>query len=86
MAKKLDDLTKKWTEYAAENLVGRKIVACRYLTKEEMEGLGWYERCIVLQLDDGSVIYPSQDDEGNGPGALFGNTKDGDAITCPVLR
>jgi hypothetical protein len=38
-----------------------------------MKGLYWFERGIVLELDDGTSIFPSRDDEGNGPGALFTN-------------
>lgn len=56
---------------------GRKIVGAKVLTAEEMEKEGWdsshgyCEPCTALILDDGSLIYPSQDHEGNGPGALF---------------
>jgi hypothetical protein len=49
-----------------------------------MENLGWYERCVVMILDDGNMIYPSSDDEGNNAGALF--TCDPDQPTLPVLR
>jgi hypothetical protein len=74
----------KWTQYGEKHLVGRKIVAVRYLTRDEAEALGWNERSVVLVLDNGAALYPSADDEGNGPGALFGN--DGDKeITCPVI-
>jgi hypothetical protein len=54
------------------------------MTKEEMEGLGWYNRPVVMVLDDGNIIYPSADDEGNNGGALFTTN---DANPClPVLR
>lgn len=55
----------------------------RYLTEAEKNNLGWYRRSIVLHLDDGNIIYPSQDDEGNDAGALFTNDKDNPTI--PVL-
>jgi hypothetical protein len=29
-----------------------------------------------LVLDDGSIIYPSQDEEGNGPGSFFAMDKE----------
>lgn len=29
----------------------------------------------MIELDDGTLLFPSQDEEGNGPGAIFGNTK-----------
>lgn len=75
-----------WVAHANHHLEGRKIVSCRYLTKEEMEDIGWYHRCVVLQLDDGTVIYPSKDDEGNDAGVLFGQTALRDSVTFPVIR
>jgi hypothetical protein len=75
---------KFWIDVAKKQLLNRKIVDVRYLTIEEMENLGWYERCVVMILDDGNMIYPSQDDEGNGAGALF--TCDPNQPTLPVLR
>jgi len=74
-----------WTNKATENLVGKKIVATRYMTDEEMSSMLWYNKPIILILDDGSLIYPSRDDEGNGAGALFGQDKEGNDITLPVL-
>lgn len=32
---------------------------------------------VALLMEDGTYIYPSQDDEGNGPGALFGRSSKG---------
>jgi hypothetical protein len=78
------DMDKFWTDIAKKQLLNRKIVDVRYLTTEEMENLGWYERSVVMVLDDGNMIYPSQDDEGNGAGALF--TCDSAQPTLPVLR
>jgi len=72
-----------WSNQAAVKLVGRKIVRVGYLSQKEMDGLGWFGASIVLQLDDGSLLYPSQDDEGNGPGALF--TEYEDLPVIPVI-
>ena len=62
-------------------LVGREITAVRSMTDEELADNAWGGRRggapIALELDDGTVLYPSQDPEGNGPGALFGE-QDGD--------
>jgi hypothetical protein len=74
-----------WEKHATKNLVGKKIVMARYMSKEEAENMGWYSRPVVLQLNDGSIIFPSMDDEGNNGGALFGQDKDNNDITCPVL-
>lgn len=76
----MSDVEKKWTEEAKKLLMGRKIVAVRYMSKEEAEDMGWYSRGVVLQLDDGNLVFPSADDEGNNAGALFTNKGD-----LPVL-
>lgn len=75
-----------WTDLAKKNFLGRKITHVRYMSKEEAEDMMWNSRCVVFQLDDGSLIYPSMDDEGNNAGVIFGQTKQGESITCPVLR
>ena len=74
----------RWTRIAEKQLVGRKIVKVRYLSPEETEEMGWYSRPVVIQLDDGNIIYPSADDEGNDGGALF--TNDELDPVLPVLR
>jgi hypothetical protein len=61
-------------------LEGRTIVAVRKMRAAEAKREGWrldtaHGAPPVLVLDDGQTIYPSQDDEGNGPGALFGAYK-----------
>ena len=73
-----------WCDVAKTMLLNRKIVGVRYLLDEEMELLGWDERSIVLILDDGNMIFPSSDDEGNRAGALF--TNDPKHPTLPTLR
>lgn len=64
---------------------GRKIVGVRAIAPEEMESEGWDAlygmACSVLILDDGSLVYPSQDPEGNGPGTLFGKLANGTAVS-----
>ena len=57
------------------NIIGRKIVDVIALSKSIVEEESWGDSpypCIGLLLDDGNIIYQSQDSEGNGPGALFG--------------
>ena len=81
----IKDPEKYWTGLAKKNLVGRKIVSVRYLSDEELETLDWYDKAIVIQLDDGSIIFPSRDDEGNGAGALFGQNEAGESIDLPVI-
>lgn len=78
------DYDKIWGDIAVKQFVGRKIVGARYLSQEEADEMGWYSRPVVLQLDDGNILYPSSDDEGNDGGALFTNDKENDVL--PVLR
>ena len=73
-----------WENVAGEQLLGKKIVKVRYLNKKDIENLGWYESAIAFQLDDGNWIFPSQDDEGNGAGALF-TCNDANPV-LPVIR
>jgi hypothetical protein len=67
------ELWTQWTERAAKELVGRKIVSVRYMSQQEIEASMGGRSGIVLVLDDGTELLPAQDDEGNGPGALFTN-------------
>ena len=78
-----DESKKHWELYVTKALVGRKIVAARYLYSAEMENLGWDKSGIVLLLDDGNYIYPSRDDEGNGAGSL--HTSYADLPVIPVI-
>lgn len=72
-----------WTSLAAQQLLGKKIVKVRYLSQKEASDMGWGSRPVVIQLDDGNIIYPSRDDEGNDGGALFTNDKKNSVL--PVL-
>ena len=57
-------------------LVGAKVMMVRPMTKEEMDREGWHKDRhgfpTVICLDNGVILYPSRDSEGNGAGALFG--------------
>ncbi len=74
---------KEWETDISKLLVGKKIVAIRYMDKTEMENHGWSSGALLIQLDDGTIIYPSCDDEGNGAGALFTNSEE--MPTIPVM-
>ena len=57
-------------------IVGQKIVWVRRMTEQEREWEGWGDDpqpTFALELENGIVLYPSRDEEGNGGGALFGN-------------
>lgn len=81
-----NNTVKTWEDRAAKALVGRTITGARYLTQPEMDNLGWSKSVLLLTLDDGSLLFPSRDDEGNGGGALFGVDKGGNNLTFPVIR
>jgi hypothetical protein len=65
---------------AAAKLIGRKIVNVRWMSKEEAADAGWSNLAPVLELDDGTAIFPQSDDEGNDGGALGGT-----AVSLPTL-
>lgn len=74
----------RWNKTAWDLLQGRKIVSVRYMTQREANDLGWGSRTVVLELDNGLLVYPSSDDEGNDAGTLF--TSDEKNPGLPVLR
>jgi hypothetical protein len=61
-------------------LRGRTIVGVRFLTSDEARDLAWSHRPLVLQLDDGTLLLPQRDAEGNGAGSLMT-----DSDTLPVI-
>ena len=71
-------------------VIGRRIVGARLLTEEEIKkeywemSMGRNETVTALVLDDGSIIYASQDFEGNGPGALFGMDSNGEGFAISI--
>ena len=73
----------RWRQKMIKTLRGRKIINVRIMTDEEMEGLGWYEKSVVLMLDDGASLFFSADDEGNNAGACF--TTYADLPVLPVF-
>ena len=69
----------------SKDVIGHKIVAARRMTEAEGENEGWLPFDMhgapqVLILDNGILLYPSRDSEGNGAGALFGL----DADSIPI--
>ena len=74
-----------WTDYAKKHLLGKTISQVRMLTQPEADKLGWSSGTLVIQLDDGTVLVPSADDEMNGPGALAGQSAKGEKLLFPVI-
>lgn len=67
----MTDIEKRWTTEARRQLLGRRIVQVRYMTEAEAGDLDWGSRPVVIQLDDGALIWAAADDEGNDGGAIF---------------
>jgi len=83
--KKIEDIELSkdwWAKKVADHIVGRKIIDVNYMTKEETKEFGWYHSAINIYLDNGFILSPMQDDEGNGAGAMCTNIKD--LQTIPV--
>ena len=58
-----------------ESLVlGHKIRAIRNCKESEQDEEGWDENFTVIELSNGTTLYASRDSEGNGAGAMFGQT------------
>jgi hypothetical protein len=79
MAKKKPDPAPAAEEPAS--MVGRTIAEVRPMTRAELKKEGWetgrHLPPTVLVLDNGTKLYPSRDEEGNGPGAMFGTDAKG---------
>jgi len=79
----IKDTRKYWTNKVDDFLVGRTIVKIEYMPKEEVEDMMWYKTPVVIHLDDGGMLIPSMDDEGNDGGAILTNYEK--LGTIPVL-
>jgi hypothetical protein len=58
-----------------KSIIGQKIITIRQATESEKRANYWDEDFMVLELENGIKLYPSRDDEGNGPGVIFGEDK-----------
>lgn len=55
-------------------LEGAKIIRIVRLSAHDLRDLGWDDHhgdVAALELADGSLLLPSRDEEGNGPGVFF---------------
>jgi len=74
----------KFTVTARRKMEGQRIDKVRYMTEQEASDMGWHRRSLVMVLSNGVLLLVSQDAEGNGAGALFGQ-HGGDDLTFPAL-
>lgn len=70
-------------ELANSLLTGKKIKSVRYASQEELEDMSWDGELIVIEMEDGTLFYPSRDHEGNGPGVLF--LQEGSSLNGPIM-
>ena len=78
-----EERTKHWEGLVASKLVGRKIVSVRYWTQTEVDLQDWHQRPVQIELDNGYVLIPMRDDEGNDGGSIGTNIEG--LNTIPVL-
>lgn len=69
---------------ANQVLLNKRIVQVRYLTDSEKKAFNWHNSCVVFQLDDGTIVFPCADNEGNNAGSLHWN-KDEDWGVLPKI-
>lgn len=74
------EMHKYWNKEAGSLLIGRTIIRAQYMTDAWAQKLEFEEhmgRPLMLQLDDGTIVIPMSDDEGNSGGAIhyFGKEK-----------
>mgnify|MGYP003114547808 FL=1 len=73
-----------WEEKARKLFEGKKIVSVRYMTKQEAEENDIEARPLCFKLDDGTIVIPLSDDEGNNGGA-FQLIKKDQSYLLPVM-
>lgn len=74
-----------WNEKANDILKGRTIVSVRYATDEEITDNYFAKRGLQIILDNGTILYPMTDDEGNDFGAVHYQLKNGTNSILPTL-
>lgn len=80
------DLEKYWNRKAQKVLEGRTILQAFYMSEEEAnEEFGWHSRPLIIELDNGTQLVISADDEGNDGGSLFYATDEEPNGVLPTL-
>jgi hypothetical protein len=74
-----------------KDFIGQRIKRIREFTEQELEAEGWdinhHTTGAVIELENGTRIYASSDDEGNSPGTLFGiNSKGYQVYLFPLEK
>jgi len=61
---KISEIEKKLLNDINNLLVGRTIVKITIMPEDITKEFGWYNKPIILHLDNGLMIYPTADDDG----------------------
>tara|TARA_R110002110_G_scaffold56751_1_gene160902 strand:- start:516 stop:770 length:255 start_codon:yes stop_codon:yes gene_type:complete len=74
-----------WQDLVNKHLLGRTIIKVKWLSPKESEKLlGWNDQPCEIFLDNGTILTPSADDEGNNAGAIFTNIEE--LSTIPTFK
>ena len=65
-----------WEEKARKLFEGKKIISVRYMTEKEAEENDMDARPLCFKLNDGTIVIPLSDDEGNNGGSFQTINKD----------
>jgi hypothetical protein len=79
------ELDKYWVDIARKVLKGRTIKAVNYISEKDADDNLLSNRGLMIMLDNGTMLYPMCDDEGNDFGAIHYTTKEGNSDVLPVL-
>jgi hypothetical protein len=72
-----DQFSDTWHKQANAKLVGKTITKVKWLDPDTAyQAFGWYFQPCEIHLNDGTILTPSKDDEGNDAGSIFTNIKD----------
>jgi hypothetical protein len=63
-----------------KDIIGKKIVNVRPMTPGEARTTGFYKKPFIFVLNDGSLLIPQSDDEGNDGGAVMWLTETDDLL------
>lgn len=66
-------------------LKGKTVKRVRSLTDEEKAEYAWYSAAPVIEFEDGTIVFPSRDSEGNDAGALFGELANGSSLIIAAV-
>lgn len=59
-----------WEQLAKKVLLGKKIVMVRYMTESEMSETGFQNTGLIIELEDGTIFWPTSDNDGTNSGAI----------------